>query len=147
MRQAFDLLRFHMNHIVDVLQPAFDQKKSFLRNQQALRFKHRRCDDRVADAGFIFKADENKTLGSARTLAADHIARNANGAAMRCLRQISRAPNPGQEIIPDSQDYQTNLEKEMQRRIKDSVEQAKRKGQIVPPSQPTPPTKEKEEEI
>jgi len=52
-----------------------------------------------------------------------------------------------QEIIPDSQDYQNNLEKEMQKRIKDIVEQAKRKGQITPPSQPTPPTKEKEEEI
>ncbi|CAG8588326.1 10037_t:CDS:2 [Paraglomus occultum] len=45
-----------------------------------------------------------------------------------------------QEIIPSSQDYEAELEKEMQKRIKET-----KFVRITP--KPTPPTKEKEEEI
>lgn len=50
-----------------------------------------------------------------------------------------------QEIIPGSHDYETELEKEMQRRIKDIVMKEVRRKQIPTP-RPTPPTREEEDE-
>ena len=47
-----------------------------------------------------------------------------------------------QEIIPSSQDYEAELEKEMKKRIKET-----KLVYFSRSPKPTPPTKEKEEEI
>ncbi|CAG8840910.1 28663_t:CDS:2, partial [Racocetra persica] len=51
-----------------------------------------------------------------------------------------------QEIIPDSHDYETELEKEMQRRIKDIVMKDVQRKKQSPTPKPTPPTREEEDE-
>jgi hypothetical protein len=60
--QGFDVASLHENGAVGVLQMAFDNQKTFLRNHQAQLFKKGRRHDGVGHAGFIFQADEDKTL-------------------------------------------------------------------------------------
>ena len=67
--QSLNALRPDMNYSLDHLQNSFNHKKRLFRDYEAMFFKHLRCGDGVAHAGFIFKTQEHKALRCARSLA------------------------------------------------------------------------------
>ena len=54
-----------------VLDFAVDGEEQFLGNGEAPLFEELRGNDGIGDAGFIFEADEDKSLGGAGSLAAN----------------------------------------------------------------------------
>ena|SRR5215467_5887858 len=74
------------NDIVLVLQDTFDQNKFFVDQQQSVFLKHVGSNDDIGDAGLIFHAEENETLGRARALANDDTSSHAHRPA---IAQIS----------------------------------------------------------
>ena len=112
MIEPLDVARLDDINAVGGLQPAFDQKKTFLRNCQAKFFEQLRRDDRVRNARFIFEADEDKSFSRARTLPTDHVPRDANGLAVLTIRKIDRAPHILQMRPQESHWMRSNGERE-----------------------------------
>src|SRR5262245_24462786 len=70
-RQNFHARDLHRNHIVDILQTAFDEKKSAADNGEPILRKQVRRDDCVGNTGLILEAQENEAFRSAGTLTRD----------------------------------------------------------------------------
>ena len=80
----------HRNHALLILQHAFQQQKLFRLNHNAVLLQHIGRDDRIADSGFIFQAEEDEAFGCARPLPRDHASGRPYITAMRNLRQLLR---------------------------------------------------------
>lgn len=62
-------------------------------DDETVFFELRWSHDAVGDAGFVFKGDEDKTLGGAGPLAADHAARDGDLNTVFRERQIAGPPD------------------------------------------------------
>ena len=63
--------------------------KNFLRhNQHPVLIQDVGRDDRIADAGFVFQAEKDKSLCGSRPLPRNHAARGAHMTAMRSVLQF-----------------------------------------------------------
>lgn len=83
----------HRNHIVLILQDAFNRQKAFAGQQQTIAVKKSGRDDGIGHTGFIFQTDKDKSLGSAWTLANDDATSNANPSAAGNVAQFAGAAN------------------------------------------------------
>lgn len=68
---------FYRNHIVLILQDAFDHKEAFGDEEDAIFLQQIWMHDGVGDARFILEAEEQEALGCARTLACDDASSDA----------------------------------------------------------------------
>src|SRR5215813_6548586 len=59
---------FYRDHVVDILEPSFDQQESPPDHGETVLTKQVGRDDRIGDAAFVFEAEENKSFRSAGTL-------------------------------------------------------------------------------
>src|SRR4051794_1192484 len=69
-----------VDHIIDILNPAFHQYPGMSENLPPLFFEEIRQNHDIANSCFIFHAHEENALGRAGTLAHDHISRDSNDA-------------------------------------------------------------------
>ena len=72
-------LGFDVNNSVLILKRTFDQEESVTSNNNAVLLEYIWCEDDVGDAGFVFKGEKDEALGSARALAGNHTAGDADG--------------------------------------------------------------------
>jgi len=63
--------RFDRDHVVLILQDAFDHKEASGTEENTISLEQIRVDDGIGDAGFVLEAKEYETFGGARTLASD----------------------------------------------------------------------------
>src|SRR5579864_719169 len=64
-----DAIGFDGEHMVEVLQGAFNQQELFANEQEAIFFEQVGSDDGVGDPGLILQAEKNESAGSAGALA------------------------------------------------------------------------------
>ena len=74
-RKAVDL---YGNHALLILQNTFQQQKLFRLNHNAVLLHHIGRDDRIADSGFIFEAEEDEAFGRTWPLPRNHAAGRAH---------------------------------------------------------------------
>src|SRR5688572_529394 len=80
-----------MDDVIDVLQRALEKKKLALNDGGAVAVQNIRRDDDVGNSGFIFKAEENETFRSPRTLSRDDATGDAYPATIGNLCEIPSA--------------------------------------------------------
>ena len=73
------MLGFDVDHAVLILKDAFNQKESIARDCDAVLLEGVGRKDDVGDAGFVFEGEKDEALGSARALAGNHTAGDADG--------------------------------------------------------------------
>ena len=78
IRQSSQACRFHMNHVVLILQRSFDEQKSAARHHQPVALVKIGRDDHVGDARLIFHRDEDETFCRTRPLPRDDAAGHAD---------------------------------------------------------------------
>ena len=91
--EAFDVAGLDDVDAVGGLEAAFNEEEAFLGDGEAEFLEEGRRDDGVADAGFVFEADEDKAFRGAGALAADDVAGDANSLAMFATREVDGAPD------------------------------------------------------
>src|SRR5436305_1477207 len=74
-------LSFYGDHVVLILQDAFDHQETSGTQENTITLQQIRVDDGVRDAGFIFEAEEYKTSGRHGTLACDHASTDTQAAS------------------------------------------------------------------
>ena len=92
--QRLHLLRPHVDHLLDILQPPLDQQKRLLRNQQPVPLKKRRRHHHIRDPRLVLQAQENKSFRRARPLPANHHPGHRHPLPVLPRRQIARAQHP-----------------------------------------------------
>ena len=70
--QRANVSRLYGDYVLLVLQLALDQQKLFVDHRVLELLINSGRNDGVGDAGFIFKAEKDESLGGARALAGDH---------------------------------------------------------------------------
>lgn len=91
--EAFNSVSLDDEDVFTSLKLAGDLEEVFLRNDQTEILEQLRLYDGIADAGFIFKADENKAFGGPWTLSANHISGDGNDLSFAAAGKISGAPD------------------------------------------------------
>ena len=91
--EAFDGVSLDDEDVFTGLKLAGDLEEVLLRNDETEVFEQLRLYDGIADAGFVFKADENKAFGGNWTLSANHICSNGNDLSFAAAGKISGAPD------------------------------------------------------
>ena len=86
--QRLNAFRFHGDDIVLILQASFDQQKLMMNDHGMILLEKLRRDDGIGDSGFVFQAEEDKTLGGAGALARDH---GSGDAHMRAIWKMLEA--------------------------------------------------------
>src|SRR5437016_6168757 len=74
-------LSFHGNHVVLILQDAFDHQKPFCDEKNSVLLEQVRRDDGIGNARFVFQAEKYETLSGAGTLARDDTSSDAKTSA------------------------------------------------------------------
>src|SRR3954467_5666 len=80
-------------NIFSGLEPAGDLEEQFLGDDEAELFKKLGRDDGIADAGFVFEADEDESLGGAGALTANDISSNGDDLPFTTFRDVRGAPD------------------------------------------------------
>src|SRR5487761_144397 len=81
--QRLNAFHFHGNDVVLILQASFDQQELVMNDHGMILLEKLRRNDGVGNAGFVFKAKENKTFCCSGTLARDHGSSEAHMRSMR----------------------------------------------------------------
>src|SRR5258707_13617579 len=84
--QWTDSLGFHRNHVVLILQAAFDQQKLLVHDGDGISLKKLRRDDGVGNPGFVFQAQKHEALRRSGPLPRNHRGgyTNKHAVAQRC---------------------------------------------------------------
>ena len=91
--QRFDPSGFDGDDPIGMLHAAFDEQEGLLGDDQSPSFEEERRDNGIGDACFIFKTDEDKAIGCARSLPANHIACHADELPIARPWKIRRSPD------------------------------------------------------
>ena len=75
------------------LEFAGDFQEIFLGDDEAEVFEELGLHDGIADAGFVFEADENEAFGGAGALTADDVAGDGDDLAFAAAREVDGAPD------------------------------------------------------
>src|SRR6516164_1653555 len=74
--ESLDVAGFDGNHAIEILQDTFNQQEGLAQHRELVAVEHPRGHNGVHNAGLVFHAEENETLGRAGALSDDHGARN-----------------------------------------------------------------------
>jgi hypothetical protein len=96
--EAFDVVGFDGDDVVNVLEAAGDEEERFLGDDEAEFLEEVRVDDGVGDGGLVFKADEDEAFGSAGALAANDVAGDANDLVVAGVREVGGAENVDRQL-------------------------------------------------
>src|SRR3979490_319192 len=91
--QRKDAFRLYGNHIVLILQDAFDGQETFAGQQKTVLVKKIGGNDRIGYPGFILQADKDESFGSAGTLASDDAASDAQALAAWNRAEVAGTAN------------------------------------------------------
>ena len=80
---------FHRNDIVLILEDALDEQKLPGGDQETMLLKKVGGNDGIRHPGFIFQAEEDKSLGGAGTLAGDHASANTESLSAGHVAEIA----------------------------------------------------------
>jgi len=108
--EAFDVVGFDGDDIVNVLETAGDEEERFLGDDETEFLEEVRVDDGIGDAGFVFKADEDEAFGGAGTLAANDVAGDADELVVAGVREIGGAENVFQSGTRGSSSFQVRAD-------------------------------------
>src|SRR5215813_606242 len=92
-RQDLHARGFYRNHVVDILESAFDQQEFSSDYSETVLPKQVRRDDCIGDAGFVFESEENESFRRARTLASNNSAGYADVGSIANGCEINGAEN------------------------------------------------------
>src|SRR5579859_1654303 len=81
--QRLNTLHFHGDDVVLILQASFDQQKLVMNDHGMILLEKLRRNDGIGNAGFVFKAEENKTFCCSGTLARNHGSSKTHMCSMR----------------------------------------------------------------
>ena len=91
--ETFDGVGLNDENVFAGLKLAGNLEEILLSDDEAKVLEELWLHDRVADAGFVFKADENETLRGAGALTANYISGDGDDLSFTASREVDRTPD------------------------------------------------------